>query len=169
MLILLDELRVSWHVKPQRVGVNGVLSEQCSCSTGSPQGSVLSPLLHILHTAVMTANSVFSVVLSVRRLHMGLWLMVCVKKQNNGYDHWTFSEVFKGQLVLLVHSYKNFESVIDEQLIFGSSTKAILSKQQKLHFYPSDAYCFNCRQKLWLYFSLINTCKCLDFFAWCVK
>lgn len=84
MLILLDELRVSRHVKPQRVGVNGVLTERRSCSTGSPQGSVLSPLLHILHTAVMTAHSVFSVVLSVRRLHT--------------------SEVFKGQLVLLVHS-----------------------------------------------------------------
>ena len=36
--------------RTQRVRVNGVLSDQISTSTGSPQGCVLSPLLFILYT-----------------------------------------------------------------------------------------------------------------------
>lgn len=44
-------------------------------------------------------------------------------KKCNTYDH--FIDFCKGQLVLLVDSYKHFALFADELLDFGSSTKAI--------------------------------------------
>lgn len=157
---------VGWLTRrPQRVRVNGTLSEALVCSTGSPQGCVLSPLLFVLYTnccrSTSESSSIIkyaddSVILSFLQDHevghgpvLDSFIEWCeesflqlnvAKTKNMRFDFRRKPSalpctIINGSAVETVNQYKYLGIILDDKLTFEANTDRICKKVNQKLFY----------------------------------
>ncbi len=164
--------------RPQRTRVNDSLSETLLCSTGSPQGCVLSPLLFMLYTN--DCKSMFesrlilkfaddSVIVSLLQDHEvghgpvldyfirwcdDSYLQLNVTKTKDMIIDFrkkqpvTAQTLVKGTAVETVSQYKYLGTILDDKLSFKSNSDAICRKVNQRLFYLRKLRSFNVDKKL---------------------
>ena len=179
----IDAGTIGWLVgwltrRPQRVRVNNTLSTALTCSTGSPQGCVLSPLLFILYTncCCSTYESSFiikyaddSVILSLLQDHemdhgpvldkFADWCEESFlqlngsKTKNMRFDFRRNRPTMplltiKGSPVETVSQYKYLGTILDERLTFEPNTDRICKKANQRLFYLRKLRTFQVERSL---------------------
>lgn len=179
----IDSGTICWLIdfltmRPQRTRVNETLSESLLCSTGSPQGCVLSPLLFMLYTNDCKSmfesryilkyadDSVIVSLLQDQEVGHGPVLDYFVRWCDDSYLQLNVSKTkdmildfrknppvttptfLKGTAVEVVSQYKYLGTILDNKLSFETNSDAICRKANQRLFYLRKLRCFNVDKKL---------------------